>query len=221
MSATTSEKRNDNTRLALIRAGLLLFGEHGFKATSTRMLSQESGANISAIPYYFGGKEGLYTAVIEHIAEQINLTVGPVYAKIEAELNNGESDDSRAKEHLKTILDALAHLFVESEDAKSWALLILKEQLKPTTAYDIIYNNVMKHVHEVLSALIAQLSGGKRDDPITIARAQSLMGQVLIFLSGRETLLRRMGVKKLQPAHITMIKGMLWQQTLACYDLKS
>ncbi len=47
----------------LLRAGLHLFAEKGFAATSTREIAREAGCNLSLINYYFGGKEGLYEAV--------------------------------------------------------------------------------------------------------------------------------------------------------------
>ena len=65
------DKRGDSTRFALIEAGLDLFGEFGFKGTTTRMLSDSASANISAIPYYFGSKKGLYLAVMEYIVERM------------------------------------------------------------------------------------------------------------------------------------------------------
>ena len=41
-----------------------LFAEKGFFGTSTRDLSKVAGCNIAMISYHFGGKEGLYEAVL-------------------------------------------------------------------------------------------------------------------------------------------------------------
>jgi AcrR family transcriptional regulator len=214
------DKRGEATRQALIKAGLELFGEYGFKATSTRMLAEHANANISAIPYYFRSKEGLYTAVIEYIAQQIQQKLGHSYTSVRAALEKPELNNDEAQTHLITMMDSLAHLFVESEEAKSWALIILKEQIKPTPAYNILYDNVMKHEHRVLSALIARMIGGKPDDEIAIIKAHMLIGQVLIFLSAREALLRRLGVKQLTSQHISLIKALLWKHAIACIQVE-
>lgn len=42
-----------------------LFAELGFDATSTRLIAKKAGVNIAMLNYYFGGKEGLYMAIIE------------------------------------------------------------------------------------------------------------------------------------------------------------
>lgn len=46
----------------LLSCALKLFAEKGFAKTSTREIALAAGANIAAISYYFGDKEGLYRA---------------------------------------------------------------------------------------------------------------------------------------------------------------
>ena len=48
----------------LLEVGTRLFAERGLHGVSIRELSLEAGASISMISYYFGGKEGLYAAVL-------------------------------------------------------------------------------------------------------------------------------------------------------------
>lgn len=54
-----------DTRDKLIDAGEKLFAERGLSGVSIRELSKEAGANSALISYHFGGKEGLYAAIIE------------------------------------------------------------------------------------------------------------------------------------------------------------
>ncbi len=61
---------SDRTRTALIAAGLELFGEKGFEATSTRDIATAAGANLASIAYHFGSKEGLRLACAQAIAEK-------------------------------------------------------------------------------------------------------------------------------------------------------
>jgi len=49
----------------LVEVGTRLFAEHGLHGVSIRALSQAAGASISMVSYYFGGKEGLYAAVLQ------------------------------------------------------------------------------------------------------------------------------------------------------------
>lgn len=52
-------------RSRLMEVGIRLFAARGLYGVSVRELSQAAEANISMISYYFGGKEGLYSAVLQ------------------------------------------------------------------------------------------------------------------------------------------------------------
>lgn len=52
------------SRRKLMEVGTDLFAARGLHGVSIRELSQAAGASISMISYYFGGKEGLYAAVL-------------------------------------------------------------------------------------------------------------------------------------------------------------
>jgi AcrR family transcriptional regulator len=61
------EKRADHsraTRTKLIEVGSLLFAERGFDGVSVREIVAAAGVNLGAITYHFGGKDGLFAAVV-------------------------------------------------------------------------------------------------------------------------------------------------------------
>jgi TetR/AcrR family transcriptional regulator len=51
-------------RTKLIEAATPLFAERGYNGVGVRELANAAGMNISMISYYFGGKEGLYAAIL-------------------------------------------------------------------------------------------------------------------------------------------------------------
>lgn len=55
---------DNDCRTNLIRAATPLFAAKGLNGVSVREVAREAGANLSMISYYFGGKEGLYAAVL-------------------------------------------------------------------------------------------------------------------------------------------------------------
>jgi AcrR family transcriptional regulator len=63
---TETELRTEHqvdTREALLDAAEALFSEHGIQASSLRGITQRAGANLAAVHYHFGSKEGLVRAV--------------------------------------------------------------------------------------------------------------------------------------------------------------
>lgn len=59
----TDEKLGTKSKIIAIAEEL--FAELGFDATSTRLIAKKADVNIAMLNYYFGGKEGLYMAIIE------------------------------------------------------------------------------------------------------------------------------------------------------------
>ncbi|MDP4096035.1 TetR family transcriptional regulator [Paenibacillus sp. P96] len=53
-------------KIRILLAAKRLFAQQGYDGTSCRQVCEAAGANIALISYHFGGKEGVYKAVVEH-----------------------------------------------------------------------------------------------------------------------------------------------------------
>jgi AcrR family transcriptional regulator len=65
----------------ILKHARTLFSKKGFEAVSVREISKESGQNISMISYYFGGKEGLYKAILSDHMFSVTGQVNTIFAK--------------------------------------------------------------------------------------------------------------------------------------------
>ena len=71
-------------RSQMIAAATPLFAEKGLYGVNVRELAESAGVNVSMISYYFGGKSGLYAAVLEeqfaslrYIAQVAKMAIPP------------------------------------------------------------------------------------------------------------------------------------------------
>ncbi len=69
MPQTTSlppraSERTDDARTHLLDVAEELFAQHGFNATSTRMVATIAKINLGSLQYYFNSKEALYLEVV-------------------------------------------------------------------------------------------------------------------------------------------------------------
>jgi TetR/AcrR family transcriptional regulator len=66
-SPSGGERKRDaeRTRGRILDAALVEFGEHGFAGARIQAIARRAGANQQLISYYFGGKEGLYRALLD------------------------------------------------------------------------------------------------------------------------------------------------------------
>lgn len=182
-----------DTRTRLLEAGLDHFGRVGFEGANIRAIAAAAGANIAAINYHFGGKRGLYLAVANHIVEGISAAIGPIAAEIIAIAAKPRLAPAEARAALEQFVRTAGRLLATSPQAERWARFILREQLDPTDAFEIIYNSIMGRMHRTLTALIAAVLELDPESEQARLEAFSLLGQALIFRFARAAVLRRMG----------------------------
>ncbi|MFC4595641.1 TetR/AcrR family transcriptional regulator [Sphingobium tyrosinilyticum] len=72
MVRRTQKQRSEGTRAALIDAARCYFGQHGFHATRTSEFVAEAEVTRGALYHHFTDKEGLFDAVVCHVAEDIS-----------------------------------------------------------------------------------------------------------------------------------------------------
>src|SRR6516164_2534012 len=103
----------------LIEAGLEIFGALNLEGATTRQLAQHAGVNQAAIPYYFGGKEGLYLATIEHFFAVHTPKIRALVADIEARLASQRIDRTEALGLLKKLLEHLLEILLRQQTNRS------------------------------------------------------------------------------------------------------
>jgi AcrR family transcriptional regulator len=65
MESTVRRHRDaEATRDALLAAAREVFAREGFEGATTREIGERAGANAAMISYHFGGKQGLFSAVL-------------------------------------------------------------------------------------------------------------------------------------------------------------
>jgi AcrR family transcriptional regulator len=190
----TLNARSRETRDRLIRAGLALFSRYGLDGVRTRQLVDAAGVNQSAIPYHFGGKDGVYAAVLEQVAAHIAGRLGLPRAA-------ATSPDS-ARAALQSLMQDFVSALLDSEASAASSLLLAREQLQPTEQFDALYEQLFQPLHETIANLVADIRGQTHGDRDAILRAHAILGQALAFAVAREALLRRLGVQDLSPKDI-------------------
>lgn len=192
----------------LLHAGIQVFARYGFEGTTTRQLAGAAQVNQAAIPYYFGGKEKLYHAVVDHIVHQ----VAPPRMAAAGKCADALADPATPRAVLARLLTDILHSLVDlisAPEAINYGRIIVREQMAPTAAFDIVYDGMIRHVHATVSALVGRLIEAPADAPGTILRAHALLGQVFMFLAAREAILRRLKTTVLAPEALNEIRRLV------------
>ncbi len=167
----------------LIEVAICEFGLHGLDGASTRGIAAAAGTAMSAITYHYGGKEGLYLAAADHIAERLALDMGDALPAPDAVRLDAAA--ARAAIHV------IVNRFIEkmaNRDTESWSLFIVREQMRPTEAFDRIYAGMMGQMLERIAGLIELATG--TDEARARLVTVTLIGQVIVLRASRASCLR-------------------------------
>lgn len=198
-----AEGNAEQTRQALLRAALRLFGSVGYDGASTRAIAAEANANIGSIAYHFGGKEGLRLAVADHI---VALMQG-VAARAIAAAPPMPTAPEQAEAMIQTVLARIFDFFVADEQAGEIVPFVLREMGQPTAAFERIYSGVFEPMHRRFCGVWEAATSEPAESDETKLAIFTLIGQVVYFRLARAAVTRRMGWSAIGPAEVAKITG--------------
>lgn len=202
----THSERDAGTRDALIRAGLELFGRHGFEASSIRDIARAAGVNSAGIAYHFGGKDGLRRACAEAIVATMKQQVlgsGPVPPQ------PPDLDQDAALEIILAVVSRVTAFAARAPESEAIARFVVREMMEPTPAFELLYEGMVGPVHGRLCVLWAAATGMEAEAPETRLSVFAMIGQVLYFRLARPAVMRRMGWQAIGAAESEAIAGII------------
>ncbi|MGN6375166.1 MAG: CerR family C-terminal domain-containing protein [Sphingomonas sp.] len=165
----------------LLETAIREFGLKGLDGASTRGIAAAAGTAMSSITYHYGGKEGLYVAAADYIAQQMISVLDGL------PIGDGAHPDGPedARQAIHTILSRMVDRLTTRKNAAR-SLFIVREQMNPTEAFDHIYNGPMSQMMEALVELVC-VATDRRDASTARITVMTLFGQVLAIRAAAAT----------------------------------
>jgi TetR/AcrR family transcriptional regulator len=171
----TQSERADQTRTRILVAAIRQFSENGLAGARTELIAEAAGVNKALLYYYFKGKEALYAAALEFVAEGVRATS---MAVLEADVSAGERFVKSALDHFDRIH---TNRGFQSLMQQEMVRLHRGERNALTPLVETVFKPLMARMQEVLDEGIA--SGELIAVDSTQIRYAALGANVLYFLS--------------------------------------
>lgn len=165
-----AQDSGEDTKRRLMDAAGEIFSKHGFKAATVRTICRMARANVAAVHYHFGGKQGLYTALLSE-AFEAGLRRHPPDLGLPA--------SAPAEERLY----AYIHSFLMrtlGEGRSAWCgKLLNREMFEPTAALDQIVERHVLPLAAQLHGIVAEILGPgfSPGDPLPGLCSMSIVAQ--------------------------------------------
>ena len=180
------EDKDLETRQRLIEIAARLFAERGFSKVTVREICKSARANVAAINYHFGGKQGLYDEIVQSAIRTMHGTTEAIQ-----EAGKGKPPD----EQLRIFVHIFLTRVVQVRDG--WIHHLMARELSdPTPALDLVVTHVVRPRMAYLGSVIARLLGCRENDARVERSVMSVQAQCLILLNDKIT-------SRLQPFQLT------------------
>ncbi|HKI81262.1 MAG TPA: CerR family C-terminal domain-containing protein [Pseudodesulfovibrio sp.] len=200
-----SRKRaqGEETRATLLHTGAELFAKNGYNGVSMRTLAAEAGVNLATVGYHFGGKAGLYEAVIQEITKVRDQIFPPTEAVRERLAVAGDTPEEKAKVvdwFMGSLIDGL---LVRSDYI--WGVVIVSRELvHPTELFPLLDTAFFTPNLESLSALVQGTAAHCRDETDAFITGHMIISVIIKLLEGHPLICKRLEWDSFENHHATI-----------------
>ncbi|MFQ5985340.1 MAG: CerR family C-terminal domain-containing protein [Alphaproteobacteria bacterium] len=203
----------------MLEAAGRLFALQGFDGVSTRTLAKAAGVNLSAITYHFGGKEGLYHAVLEQLVADTDPLVKTAIERLAQGTARAEGNpEALARLAAWFVNHLLASILGEARYRWQMALM-LREFYQPSGEFPMLLEKRIHPLHDAVAGLVAAATGHEPQAPETRLLTHAIIGQCMIFGAARTVVWARLGWDGYSPQRVALIAGIVTASVQAMLGL--
>ncbi|HBT4723580.1 TPA: CerR family C-terminal domain-containing protein [Klebsiella variicola subsp. variicola] len=161
----------DATRESILEAAGELIAEKGFAHTTNKEIAQKAGVDLAAINYHFGGRDGLYLAV---------LTLAHHHYLDGAQLAELAASDMPSEEKLGVFLETFLTKLNNPDD---WhGRVFARELLAPSVQLgDFVNTEGAKKIQSV-RRIVGEAAGLSEDDPRLLPCMLSVVAPCMMLM---------------------------------------
>ena len=168
---------SDQTRARLLAAAREVFSQHGFQGATVREICRRAEANVAAVNYHFGSKDGL-------LAEALN------FAPLAALQATNLEADACPRMRLRLFIRDFMLMLLDEKHPSSQCQIMARELADPTPALDQIVREAIAPLHEFLGELVREIVKEKIGEAELRRHVHSILGQCLFYRHSHPVLQR-------------------------------
>jgi AcrR family transcriptional regulator len=168
---------SEQTRARLVEAAREVFAQHGFQGATVREICRRADANVAAVNYHFGNKEGL-------LAEALNFT------QLAAMQSANVEADGCPEVRLRLFIRDFMLMLLDEKSASRQCRMMARELADPTPALDKIVREALAPLHEFFGRLVKEIVGDSVNEAEQLRCVFSILGQCSFYYHSEPVLQR-------------------------------
>ena len=163
-----AQTSGEQTRARLIEAAREVFSQNGFQGATVREICRRAEANVAAVNYHFGSKDGL-------LAEALNFT------GLKALQAANVAADPCPEKRLRLFIHDFMLMLLDEKSASRQCRMMARELADPSPALDKIVSEAIAPLHGFLGRLVCEIVGDKMSAAEQLRCVFSILGQCSFY----------------------------------------
>ncbi|HXU92239.1 MAG TPA: CerR family C-terminal domain-containing protein [Gallionella sp.] len=159
---------SEQTRERLLDAAREVFSECGFQGATVREICRRAEANVAAVNYHFGSKDGL-------LAEALH------FESLRMLQDSNARVDASPEVRLGLFIREFMHMLLDEKDSSSQCRIMARELADPTPALDKIVREAIAPLHDFLAKLVREIIGSRVSEAELQRCVNSIVGQCMYY----------------------------------------
>jgi TetR/AcrR family transcriptional regulator, regulator of cefoperazone and chloramphenicol sensitivity len=181
------------SRARVLECAGQLFAARGFDGVTTRELASAAAVNISAITYYFEGKEGLYHAVLRQLVEETAPMFDPMVDRLDAGVREAGADPQKLAALAGWYVHALLSGILMDPKIRWQMPLVMREFQQPSAGFELLFAERINPMHNAIAKLVGAAKGLEATSTEAILITATVIGQCMAFGFARAVIFARTG----------------------------
>jgi len=193
----------------LLKCAIKEFAEKGFDGASTRDIVKQAGMNISAISYYFGSKEGLYTEILTQVAAYVNETMADLLKRYDdlLQIPSGDEKVVSAAELLKDFVRRFLRIICMGKHLDNMRAIFIQEYSRQSPWFYGVLDNLSTKYFQIFVRLLLIIHGDKMNKEAASLSTFMIFSQIFVFFIRKDTILSIAGWKEFNEENIDEMLG--------------
>lgn len=199
--------QGEETRATLMKVGSRLFAQKGYDGVSMRTLASEAGVNLATVSYHFGGKSGLYEAIMEGIIAA-RTELFPRAEEVEERLAAAGSDIPAQCEVADWFVKQLVRELLGNSEYAWPAFIVSREMAQPSEWFEKLEHDFFRPSFEALCALVSGVTAPDTAREDVILTAHCIIGIIIKILEAQGVIVQRLGWETLAD-HVDILETVI------------
>jgi AcrR family transcriptional regulator len=197
----------DITKMNIIDAAGNLAAADGFASVSTRKVAEAAGENIGSIHYHFGGKDGLFAAVVR---EAMSWCVDKDYYNAISAIDESSTPEELAKVVRAIISSEITDLF--RTDRPAWHSQVIYQLLqRDDELYELFRAEVLEPSMDALGRFL-KIIDPAMDETEVFQRTVTMKMPIFAHANYMKVFLKALGTESYTEEYLQQLEDLLVRQ---------